>query len=80
MPLVARTNDLLRSGKSKSLRTIDREKKLAIGGFNHNGHSSHSAEAMLLPYIINYCEAHKIPYRLIAQPGLGYYIERIPKE
>ena len=39
--------------------------------------SQHSGRASLLPYIIRRCELEKIPYKLTAHPGAGYYIERV---
>ena len=40
--------------------------------------SNHSGQGMLLSLTINRCEAEKVPYRLTAYPGQGYFIEPIP--
>jgi len=42
--------------------------------------TTHSAQAGTLPYIMRRCEEEKIPYRLTAMPGVGYFIEPLPKE
>jgi hypothetical protein len=42
--------------------------------------SNHSAGAHMLPRIIRRCERERIPYRLSAMPGIGYYIETIDVE
>ena len=39
------------------------------------GGTNHSARASTLPYIIRRCETEKIPYTLIAAPGMGYFIK-----
>lgn len=39
--------------------------------------SNHSGQGMLLSNTINRCEVEKIPYRLTAYPGQGYFIEPI---
>lgn len=52
--------------------------KSIIAAFEQTGKSTHSGLAGTLPFIINHCEEQAIPYRLTAQPGVGYFIERIP--
>lgn len=51
--------------------------KRAIDSFLSSSNSSHSPQALILPYIINYCEKHKIFYCLTAWPTVGYHIRRI---
>lgn len=42
--------------------------------------SQHSGRASLLPYLIRRCEREKIPYTLVAVPGMGYWIEPTGKK
>lgn len=37
----------------------------------------HSGRASLLPYIMRRCELEKVPYKLTAYPGEGYWIEPV---
>lgn len=39
--------------------------------------TTHSRQALTLPYIMNRCEREKQPYVLKALPGEGYYIKPI---
>lgn len=39
--------------------------------------TQHSANASTLPYIIRRCEQDQIEYKLIAAPGVGYFIQPI---
>lgn len=38
------------------------------------GHSTHSANALTLPAILNELERRRVPYVLFARPGAGYLI------
>lgn len=49
-----------------------------LTNFESFGSSSHSQNRGLLQYVIDYCEEKKIPYRLTANPGYGYYLEKMP--
>ena len=51
----------------------------AIQRFLSSGRSDHSKNALLIAYIIDYCETNKIPYVLNAAPKYGYSIERSPE-
>ncbi len=59
--------------RMKSFRFLE---KRVWESFLKDGHTNHSASAMLLPVILNRCERERIPYTLKALPGAGYYIER----
>lgn len=50
-----------------------------IEHFEERGNSGHSGNATTLQYVINYCEAKRAPYRIWANPGVGYYIEKLPE-
>lgn len=50
--------------------------KRTIKAFEHAGSSNHSSNAATLPIVVEHCERNKIPYRLTAVPGLGYFIEK----
>lgn len=39
------------------------------------GGTSHSANASTLPYLIRRCEQEKMPYTLVAQPSVGYFMK-----
>jgi hypothetical protein len=51
--------------------------RTVIFGFESTGSTQHSDLRMFLPYIIEHCERNRIPYRLTAKPGLGYFIEKV---
>lgn len=42
--------------------------------------TTHSSRAQTLGYIMRRCERSKTPYRLLAQPGVGYRIEPLGKD
>jgi hypothetical protein len=56
-------------------RTIERWRKQAVEHFRRYGHTQHSGLGLTLPFVVNHCEEHKIPYVLRATPGFGYFIE-----
>lgn len=49
----------------------------AVQVFEAAGHSTHSRMGLTLLAIVRYCEANKIPYQLQANPGVGYFIEKL---
>ncbi len=61
----------------KRFRMSDEVKEMIWSGFLSAGCTSHSSRAQTLPYIINRCQKEGVPYRLTAQPGLGYMVERV---
>lgn len=38
--------------------------------------TSHSSRASTLPYLIRRCEQEGVSYRLLASPGIGYFMQR----
>ncbi len=58
-------------------RTLEITRKRTIETFEHSGFTNHSAMALTLPFIINYCEENKISYELTAHPGKGYFIKKV---
>lgn len=50
---------------------------LIISTFLGSKSSSHSSKALTLPYLIQYCEEHKIYYQLTAIPGKGYAMAQV---
>ncbi len=51
-----------------------------IDRFMATGHSTHSGTGATLWVLLVWCQSHEVPYTLRAEPGFGYYIERISKE
>lgn len=50
--------------------------KRTIEMFEFAGCTSHSAAALTLGIVVNYCERNAIAYTLHASPGQGYYIRK----
>jgi hypothetical protein len=57
-------------------RITVRQHHRLLESFDRTGSSTHSGNRLTLGYIIDHCEQTNIPYRLLAKPGVGYYIER----
>ena len=45
--------------------------------FMETGHSTHSARASILPFLVRKCEEEGIPYMIQAYPGKGYGIQKM---
>jgi hypothetical protein len=48
-----------------------------VSMFLESGHSTHSAAGNTLWVVLAYCLGQGIPFTLRAEPGSGYYIEKI---
>jgi hypothetical protein len=57
--------------------TSARHRRDSYARFKSHG-TNHSALAQTLPAIIRQAEAERQPYRLMAYPGIGYYIKALP--
>ena len=67
IPVILECKPILESSKEELIRE-----------FLRVGCSFHSPRHDTLGYIIEYCEEHKIPYRLTAVPTKGYMISKHP--
>lgn len=65
------------SVKERGTARWNRAGEQAVRQFLKSGTLQHSALAMTLPYVINYCEKNKIQYTLTSAPGRGYFIRMI---
>lgn len=52
------------------------QQRRIIDAFDSSGSSMHSGRAGTLWVLLEHCQKNKIPYHLVAEPGLGFFIQK----
>jgi hypothetical protein len=70
---------MLRLPNTNPMAVTNAQARATIDAFMQAGHTTHSLAGGTLWVVLVWAQTHGVPYSLRAEPGAGYFVERIAR-